>query len=267
MQDTSGGVHRLLWFLWGISCCVRIGRWRQQCRCLVSRLPACTFQFVLKGDETTYNRLCIFWRRCFGLIAVAYFSGDSVNRKSVASEGNQHSWVAFTSHLAWASPVWSMTRRSIVSLQMTEGESDTTLREPSMPIHKFVQTSDEACSKSTTWSTWPQAQERAIENGTVLVWNVVSSIGHFMRTLVYILPVSDGQTGVFDIYNKLQVVHVRLSVEDRSRFHSINERYIKTPFKVFCTTGHKRREDILTTVDPTRETKLTIYDRQITRPG
>ena len=178
---------------------MRIGRWRQQCRCLVSRLPACTFQFVLKGDETTYNRLCIFWRRCFGLIAVAYFSGDSVNRKSVASEGNQHSWIAFTSHLAWASPVWSMTRRSIVSLQMTEGESDTTLREPSMPIHKFVQTSDEACSKSTTWSTWPQAQERAIENGTVLVWNVVSSIGHFMRTLVYILPVSDGQRQVCSI--------------------------------------------------------------------
>ena len=57
-----------------------------------------------------------------------------------------------------------------------------------MSNHQFLQTSEEACESE--WSTWPEMQERAIENGTVLVWNMGSSVGHYIRALIYVLPVS-----------------------------------------------------------------------------
>ena len=62
-------------------------------------------------------------------------------------------------------------------------------REQSTPTRKFARTSAETCE--STWSNWPEMQDRAIDNGTVLLWNLVlcASVGHFMRTLVYILPV------------------------------------------------------------------------------
>lgn len=69
-------------------------------------------------------------------------------------------------------------------------ESGTPMREESTSLREFVRTSDEECQSK--WSTWPKMQERAIENGTVLVWNLGDSVGHFLRTLVYILPVSEG---------------------------------------------------------------------------
>lgn len=67
--------------------------------------------------------------------------------------------------------------------------TDMPRREPA--THEFVRTSVETCQ--STWTTWPTIHDKAIENGTVLIWNVGTSIGHFMKTLVYILPVS----GVF----------------------------------------------------------------------
>lgn len=60
-----------------------------------------------------------------------------------------------------------------------------------MASRAFVRTSDDEACKSTTWSTLPEMQERAIENGTVLIWNLGQSVGHFIRALIYILPVSE----------------------------------------------------------------------------
>lgn len=40
------------------------------------------------------------------------------------------------------------------------------------------------------WSTWPAIQERAIENGTVMVWKMGTSIGNIMKTFMFVLPVS-----------------------------------------------------------------------------
>lgn len=47
---------------------------------------------------------------------------------------------------------------------MPQIESDTPRRERSMPVREFMRTSDEACEP--TWSTWPEMQERAIQDGT-----------------------------------------------------------------------------------------------------
>ncbi|CAN0105416.1 unnamed protein product, partial [Scytosiphon promiscuus] len=38
------------------------------------------------------------------------------------------------------------------------------------------------------WTSWPQMQERAIANGTVIIWHIQASVGNMMRTLTYILP-------------------------------------------------------------------------------
>ena len=53
----------------------------------------------------------------------------------------------------------------------------------------FVPTtgSDGKCPE--LWADWPVVQERALERGTVMVWNLSSSMGNLMRTLMYILPV------------------------------------------------------------------------------
>eukprot|EP00903_Cladosiphon_okamuranus_P009883 g9388.t1 len=55
-----------------------------------------------------------------------------------------------------------------------------------MTSHEFVQTSDEECE--STWLSWPKMQEHAIENGTVLIWHMGDSVGHFIRALIYVLP-------------------------------------------------------------------------------
>ncbi|CAN0238848.1 unnamed protein product, partial [Ectocarpus sp. 13 AM-2016] len=39
------------------------------------------------------------------------------------------------------------------------------------------------------WTSWPAVQERAIADGTVMVWHMGTSVGNLMRTLMYILPV------------------------------------------------------------------------------
>jgi len=56
-----------------------------------------------------------------------------------------------------------------------------------MQENAFVQASDAACSSE--WAAWPEIHERAIAKGTYMVWNLSSSVGHLMRTLMYILPV------------------------------------------------------------------------------
>lgn len=71
--------------------------------------------------------------------------------------------------------------------QMHQIDPQTSRRAQSMAAREFVRTSDEACE--STWSTWPEMQERAIQAGTVLIWNFGTSIGHFFKTLIYILQV------------------------------------------------------------------------------
>lgn len=39
------------------------------------------------------------------------------------------------------------------------------------------------------WSTWPAIQERAIANGTVLIWKMGTSVGNIMKTFMFVLPV------------------------------------------------------------------------------
>ncbi|CAM9707616.1 unnamed protein product [Ectocarpus sp. 8 AP-2014] len=40
------------------------------------------------------------------------------------------------------------------------------------------------------WTSWPAVQERAIADGTVMVWHMGTSVGNLMRTLMYILPLA-----------------------------------------------------------------------------
>ncbi|CAM9133912.1 unnamed protein product [Scytosiphon promiscuus] len=40
------------------------------------------------------------------------------------------------------------------------------------------------------WTSWPQMQERAIADGTVMVWDMKTSVGNLMRTLTSILPLA-----------------------------------------------------------------------------
>ncbi|CAM9663168.1 unnamed protein product [Ectocarpus fasciculatus] len=40
------------------------------------------------------------------------------------------------------------------------------------------------------WTSWPAVQERAIADGTVMVWHMGTSVGNLMRTLMYIIPVA-----------------------------------------------------------------------------
>ncbi|CAN0223206.1 unnamed protein product, partial [Scytosiphon promiscuus] len=40
------------------------------------------------------------------------------------------------------------------------------------------------------WTSWPQVQERAIADGTVMVWSMKKSVGNVMRTLTFILPLA-----------------------------------------------------------------------------
>lgn len=39
------------------------------------------------------------------------------------------------------------------------------------------------------WTSWPQIHKRAIADGTVMVWDMKTSVGNLMRTLTLILPV------------------------------------------------------------------------------
>lgn len=52
----------------------------------------------------------------------------------------------------------------------------------------FVRSSTGECD--ALWGSWPEVQERAIADGTVMIWNMTTSVGNLMRTLMYILPVS-----------------------------------------------------------------------------
>ncbi|CAM9863238.1 unnamed protein product [Scytosiphon promiscuus] len=38
------------------------------------------------------------------------------------------------------------------------------------------------------WASWPQVNERAIADGTVMIWRIKTSVGNMMRALTYILP-------------------------------------------------------------------------------
>lgn len=51
----------------------------------------------------------------------------------------------------------------------------------------FVRSTEGACDP--LWTSWPRVQERAIADGTVMVWNMHTSVGNLMRTLMFILPV------------------------------------------------------------------------------
>ncbi len=54
----------------------------------------------------------------------------------------------------------------------------------------FLRSSTGECD--ALWGSWPEVQERAIADGTVMIWNMTTSVGNLMRTLMYILPVSSG---------------------------------------------------------------------------
>jgi len=61
---------------------------------------------------------------------------------------------------------------------------------PSSRSAAFIQTDISGGTCPELWSDWPEVQERALARGTVMVWNLSSSIGNLMRTLMYVLPVS-----------------------------------------------------------------------------
>lgn len=67
------------------------------------------------------------------------------------------------------------------------GTMDTVPPEP-LREDSFVRTADVGMCNEL-WSTWPAVQERAIENGTVMIWKMGTSIGNIMKTFMFVLPV------------------------------------------------------------------------------
>lgn len=89
------------------------------------------------------------------------------------------------------------TPRSLLMLILGYGlahassEAGSAVGMPQEPLREdsFVRVADVGmCDKS--WSRWPAIQETAIENGTVMIWKMGTSIGNIMKTFMFVLPVS-----------------------------------------------------------------------------
>lgn len=68
------------------------------------------------------------------------------------------------------------------------GPMDAVLPQQPRRDDDFVRMADVgACDE--LWSTWPAMQDRAVANGTVLIWKMGTSIGNIMKTFMFVLPV------------------------------------------------------------------------------
>lgn len=84
--------------------------------------------------------------------------------------------------------VWTLGGALILAQEaMHEPLEAGTINALSLRDNAFLHT-EGACD--VLWTSWPGVQERAIADGTVMVWDMKTSVGNLMRTLTFILPVS-----------------------------------------------------------------------------